>query len=59
MKLERGARRIPMAVRPEQAQSYIVNPLSGRQVRFANLFRSHPPTEERVSRLLAMHRTAR
>ena len=54
LKLERGARRIPMDIRPEQAQAYIVNPLTGRQMRFANLFRSHPATEERVARLRAM-----
>ena len=54
LKLEHGARRIPMEVRPEQAQAYIVNPLTGRNVQFANLFRSHPPTEERVARLRAM-----
>jgi heat shock protein HtpX len=53
LKLEQGARRIPMDVRPEQAQAYIVNPLTGRNVQFANLFRSHPPTEERVARLRA------
>jgi heat shock protein HtpX len=57
LKLEHGARRIPMAVRPEQAQSYIVNPLTGRQVQFANLFLSHPPTEERVARLRSLGRT--
>ena len=50
-KLELGARRIPMDVNPAQAQAYIVNPLTGRQVQFANLFRSHPSTEERISRL--------
>jgi heat shock protein HtpX len=43
-----------MDIRPEQAQAYIVNPLTGRQMRFANLFRSHPATEERVARLRAM-----
>jgi heat shock protein HtpX len=59
LKLEQGARRIPMAVRPEQAQAYIVNPLTGRNVQFANLFRSHPPTEERVARLRAMDRHLR
>jgi heat shock protein HtpX len=53
LKLERGAQRIPMDVRPEQAQAYIVNPLTGRNVQFANLFRSHPPTEERIARLRA------
>jgi heat shock protein HtpX len=50
-KLEAGARRIPMDVNPAQAQAYIVNPLTGRQVQFANLFRSHPPTADRVARL--------
>jgi heat shock protein HtpX len=52
-KLERGARSVPMDVQPAQAQAYIVNPLTGRRVQFANLFRTHPTTEERVSRLRA------
>ena len=38
-KLEAGAQRIPMNVDPAQAQAYIVNPLTGRKVQFANLFR--------------------
>jgi heat shock protein HtpX len=50
-KLELGARRIPMDVNPAQAQAYIVNPLTGRQVQFANLFRTHPPTADRIARL--------
>jgi heat shock protein HtpX len=50
-KLELGARRIPMDVAPAQAQKYIVNPLTGRKVQFANLFTTHPPTEQRVARL--------
>jgi heat shock protein HtpX len=53
LKLERGAQTIPMDVQPAQAQAYIVNPLSGRRVQFANLFRSHPPTDDRVARLRA------
>ena len=53
-KLEVAAKRIPMDVNPAQAQAYIVNPLTGREVRFANLFRTHPTTEERVRRLRAM-----
>ena len=52
-KLERGARAIPMDVQPAQAQAYIVNPLSGRRVAFADLFRTHPATEDRVARLRA------
>ena len=51
LKLEAGARQIPMDVAPAQAQKYIVNPLTGRKVQFANLFTTHPPTEERVRRL--------
>ena len=51
VKIERGARTVPMDIDPAHAQAFIVNPLTGRQVQFANLFRSHPPTEERVERL--------
>ena len=50
-KLEQGARQIPMDVNPAQAQAYIINPLTGRQVQFKNLFTTHPPTEERIRRL--------
>lgn len=46
------ARRTPMDVNPAQATAYIVNPLTGRQVNFARLFLTHPPTEDRVARLL-------
>ncbi len=52
-KLDQGARAIPMAVDPTQASKYIVNPLSGRKVQFANLFSTHPPMEERIARLRA------
>ena len=44
-------RAIPMDVDPVQAQKYIVNPLTGRKVQFANLFSTHPPTAERIARL--------
>jgi len=50
-KLEQGARAVPMAVDPVQAGKYIVNPLTGRKVQFANLFTTHPPMEERIARL--------
>jgi heat shock protein HtpX len=50
-KLEQGARAIPMNVDPAQASKYIVNPLSGRKVQFANLFSTHPPLEDRIARL--------
>lgn len=51
--IERSARAIPMPVQPAQAQKYIINPLTGRKVQFANLFTTHPPTAERTARLRA------
>jgi heat shock protein HtpX len=59
LKLQEGAKRIPMDVQPAQAQKYIVNPLTGRKVNFANLFTTHPPTEERVARLREMRGQSR
>lgn len=50
-KLEQGAKTIPMNVDLAQASKYIVNPLSGRKVQFANLFSTHPPLEDRIARL--------
>ena len=37
---------------PETGQMMIINPLSG--VSFDSLFSTHPKTEERVARLMAM-----
>ena len=53
-KLEVYAARVPMDIAPAQAQAFIVNPLTGRQVSFANLFRTHPTTDARVERLRSM-----
>lgn len=50
-KIDAYAHRVPMDVDQAHAQAYIVNPLSGRRIQFANLFRTHPPTEERLARL--------
>jgi heat shock protein HtpX len=50
-KIEAYVKQRPMDVNPAQAQAYIVNPLTGRKVEFANLWSSHPPTAERVRRL--------
>ncbi len=49
--LEAHSRRIPMEVNPAAAHLCIVNPLRGGGAAFASLFRTHPPTEERVRRL--------
>lgn len=51
-KLDRMARGVPMDVNPAQATAYIVNPLTGRNVKFSNLFLTHPPTEARIAALL-------
>jgi heat shock protein HtpX len=51
LKLEAGARQIPMDIDPAHASAFIVNPLAGRKMSFANLWRTHPSTEDRVARL--------
>jgi heat shock protein HtpX len=50
-KLDAYSKRVPMNVAPAQASHFIVNPLAGRNVSFANLFRTHPSTADRVARL--------
>jgi len=54
-KLHAGAKHIPMDVNPAAASMFIVNPLTGRKVNFANLFSTHPPVEERVARLRSLN----
>ena len=54
-KIQRFARGIPLEAaerHPETAQMMIMNPLSGGGLR--GLFSTHPSTEERVARLMAM-----
>jgi heat shock protein HtpX len=50
-RLEAGARKIPMNIDPAHASAFIVNPLAGRKTNFGNLWRTHPPTEDRIARL--------
>jgi len=50
-KIEAYAKQVPMNVNPAEATAYIINPLTGRQVSFASLFSTHPPTADRVARL--------
>jgi heat shock protein HtpX len=60
-KIETIATQRPMAVQPAQASHYIHNPLAearssrgGQANTFAKLFSTHPATDERIRRLLAM-----
>lgn len=54
-KIDAYAKQVPMDVDPTHATAYIINPLTGRQVQFANLFQTHPPTAEHVARLRHTH----
>ena len=54
-KIQRVAQSIPLEAaerHPETAQMMIMNPLTGGGIRA--MFSTHPPTEERVARLMAM-----
>jgi heat shock protein HtpX len=53
-KLDAAARRIPMEVAPAAAPLAQVNPLAAHGGGFAKLFSTHPPTAERVEKLLGM-----
>ena len=48
-KLEAGAEQIPMQANQATAHMFIVSPLRGGGV--TKLFSTHPPVEERISRL--------
>lgn len=53
-RLQQGAERRPMqadARTESTAHMFIVNPFSGAMSGLANLFSTHPPTEERIERL--------
>jgi heat shock protein HtpX len=52
LRLEEGAKAVPMQVNPASEPLYIVKPFSGKGI--ANLFSTHPPIEERVRRLRQM-----
>jgi len=49
-KIESVARRVPMNANPATAHMFIMKPISGRGV--MALFSTHPPTEQRIERLL-------
>lgn len=50
-KIENGVRAVPMNIQPAAAQMFIINPLTGRRMSFGGLFRTHPATAERITRL--------
>ncbi len=54
IKIEQYVRGIPVEANPATAHMFIVNPLSGVRSAFSRLFSTHPPTEERVRRLLEL-----
>lgn len=56
-KLSYASRKIPMQASPTTAHMFIVNPLSGSGI--TKLFSTHPPVEERVSRLRELSKTIR
>lgn len=51
-KLSWASKANPMRANPSTAHMFIVNPLTGKS--FMNLFSTHPPIEERVTRLRRM-----
>jgi heat shock protein HtpX len=55
--LERGVARAPSHESPAAASLFIVSPLAGGQG-VASLFSTHPPTQARVERLMALSRDA-
>ena len=57
-KIDTYAKQVPMNIDPAHASLFIVNPLTGRNMQFKNLFTTHPPTEERIARLRSYSRSA-
>ena len=50
-KLDRGVRTVRPQADPAQASAYIANPFAGSKGGLSSLFSTHPPMEERISRL--------
>jgi heat shock protein HtpX len=50
-RIEAAAERIPMRVNPAGAHMAIINPFTAGGVPFGSLFRTHPPTEQRIAAL--------
>jgi len=56
-KLQHGAEAVEMKADPTTAHMFIVNPFAGRSGGLKKLFSTHPPTEERIRRLMELDRT--
>ena len=54
-KIESYSHRVPLVASPATAHMYIIQPLLGGGMSFGNLFSTHPPTAERIARLMGMH----
>ena len=54
-KLESYSKRIPMDVSPSMSHMYIIKPLTGASL--AQLFSTHPSTEDRIARLESLERS--
>jgi heat shock protein HtpX len=52
-KLETANRQIPMNVSPAQTHMFIIRPSLPKIGNMANMFRTHPPTEARIAKLIA------
>jgi heat shock protein HtpX len=51
-RIESAVRQIPMDANPATAHMFIMNPFSGSSI--SKMFRTHPPTEERIQALMAL-----
>lgn len=55
-RLERGVERNPIEANPSTAHMFIVSPFAGGMKGMLHLFATHPPTEQRVEKLLELER---
>lgn len=53
-RLQQGSERVPMEANPATAHMFIVNPFAGAAKGFRTLFATHPSTEIRIQRLMAL-----
>ncbi len=59
-RLQHGSEVMPMeTANPSTAHMFIVNPFAGAMAGLRSLFSTHPPTERRIERLLALEAAAR